>query len=86
MRSSDDPACVDRDGDGTKARWDCDDLDPTRYHLAPEVLCDGLDQNCDGSDQCDADGDGYWDQTDCDPRDPAVTDQCREIPPAEPSD
>jgi len=42
---------------------DCDDTDPAVYPGAPEVLSDGIDQDCDGSDTAgcyeDADNDGY---------------------------
>ena len=53
---------TDADGDGfTPEDGDCDDGDPQTYPGAEE-LCDGLDNDCDGSlpgDEEDADGDGY---------------------------
>lgn len=40
---------------------DCDDGDGSVYPGAPEIVGDGVDQNCDGQEACyrDADGDGY---------------------------
>src|SRR4029434_11099891 len=37
---------------------DCNDTDPTVYAGAPEIPCDGVDQNCDGVDNCDKDDRG----------------------------
>lgn len=67
---------VDADGDGVPADRDCDESNPHIYWTAPEVQCDGIDQNCDGVDTCDRDLDGYVDAIDCDPSDPATTNQC----------
>jgi hypothetical protein len=40
---------------------DCDDVDPSRYPGAAEVVADGVDQSCDGGDRCyfDRDRDGH---------------------------
>ncbi len=60
-------ACADSDQDGFLSGRDCDDASSQVYPGAPE-LCDGIDNDCDGSvdedDQLftfwrDADGDGY---------------------------
>ncbi len=68
---------VDADGDGygsstkkdvcdpssgyTATTGDCDDTRASVYPGATEVLADGIDENCDGTETCyvDADGDGY---------------------------
>ncbi|MCB9797636.1 MAG: hypothetical protein H6741_33520 [Alphaproteobacteria bacterium] len=64
-------ACMrDRDRDGygdasasgaVRAGADCDDADASTYPGASEQPVDGVDQDCDGDDDCylDADGDGY---------------------------
>ncbi len=60
--SSADADCTDAgEDDGTSPTTDCDDGDATVYLGAPEVVADGVDQDCDGSDGCyaDLDLDGY---------------------------
>lgn len=57
---------VDADGDGVTAELDCDDNDPERSPLLPEV-CDGKDNDCDGvlsESEMDHTGDGVLD---CEP-------------------
>jgi hypothetical protein len=81
---------LDNDGDGVGGFWltqeacsmpqgyagdssDCDDTNAAIYPLAPE-LCDGFDNDCDGSlggDEIDDDGDGVTEcSQDCDDADP----------------
>jgi len=68
------PDVVDRDGDGFAAAADPDDDDPRAFPGAPEVPCDGLDQDGDLIDDCppDLDGDGVRANLDCDDGDPGV--------------
>jgi len=42
----------DQDQDGWPIGEDCDDQDASVYPLAEEVCGDGIDQDCDGGDQC----------------------------------
>jgi len=58
---TEDPGCEDLDHDGSGAApcgEDCDDTDPSIHPGAAEVLADGVDQDCDGTETCYADGDG----------------------------
>jgi hypothetical protein len=43
----------DVDGDGHISFYDCDDTDATIHPLSSEVILDGIDQNCDGTDLSD---------------------------------
>ena len=68
---------LDQDEDGyTPNQGDCNDHDPSLSPAAPEVACDGIDQNCDGADLDDIDGDGHACMEaggdDCDDFDPTV--------------
>jgi len=55
---------------------DCDDQDPAIYPGAAETYYDGIDSNCDASDEFDADGDGddssSYGGTDCDDQNAAI--------------
>lgn len=77
-------ACTVPEGAVARA-GDCDDGDATIYPNAEDAFYDGIDSNCDDSNDCDADGDGYdgsddWgfptdacpDATDCDDEDPNI--------------
>lgn len=67
---SDEGLSADNDGDGLSGADDCDDLDPSVFAGAEEI-CDGIDNDCDGSiDEGvrvtyyqDADADGFGDPT-----------------------
>ncbi|MBI5486954.1 MAG: putative metal-binding motif-containing protein, partial [Deltaproteobacteria bacterium] len=67
------PACrTDADGDGIAQAFDCDDANADFSPNAIDVPCDGLDQNCNGYDDCDRDGDGIQAVFDLDDADRAV--------------
>ena len=63
----------DADGDGVlRSESDCDDSEASAYPGAEEVWYDGVDQDCDGSDDYDRDGDGVPYPEDCEDEDPEI--------------
>jgi hypothetical protein len=42
----------DADGDGSPPPYDCDDSEPGIYPGAPEIVADGIDEDCDGGEIC----------------------------------
>jgi len=75
--------CEDNDFDGwTTCENDCNDTDPSINPGATEILCDGIDNDCDPLtlDNPDNDGDGYGYCDDCNDTDPLInpgaTEEC----------
>ena len=68
----------DEDGDGYDSSTDCDDGDATVHPGADETWYDGVNSDCDMSDDDDQDGDGVAVGLDCDDTDASVTD-CPEV-------
>lgn len=77
-----DPRPDDYDADGFSPPRDCNDRDSQAHPEGVEVACNGMDEDCDGSDTCEADddGDGFRADADCDDDDAARSPRAREIP------
>jgi len=74
--------CEDNDFDGwTTCENDCNDTDPSINPGATEILCDGIDNDCDPLtlDSPDNDGDGYGYCVDCNDTDPLINPGATEI-------
>ena len=56
---ADEDAWEDADEDDYPIMWDCDDDDGEVSPGVDEVPYDGIDNDCDGEDECDVDDDGY---------------------------
>ncbi len=76
---------TDSDGDGYDSEAaggdDCDDSDPDIHPGAEDAWYDGVDSDCDGSDDWDQDGDGegsHGHGNDCDDLDPDVNSEATE--------
>ncbi len=68
-------ACTqDADADGYTCATDCNDGNPAIHPGAAEVVCDGVDNDCDPgtADGVDADADGYACAADCNDGNPAI--------------
>ncbi len=76
----------DADADGIVAVCDCDDADPGLSPITPEIVNDGIDQDCDGADAVDfdLDEDGYegsgFGGDDCDDADATVHPAADDLP------
>jgi len=74
---------ADLDNDGVSCDQDCDDTNPIISPLAPEILCSGLDEDCDQGavtpDVDDGDGDGFNCDVDCTDTDPAINPAAVEV-------
>ena len=72
---------VDADGDGFNATADCNDASTAVFPGAPDLVGNGVDEDCDGADDrnLDRDGDGFPVPADCDDDAAAVRPNAREV-------
>jgi hypothetical protein len=72
----------DNDGDGFNQRTDCDDANPGVNPGRPEVLENGIDENCDGADgvNLDRDGDGVQRPADCNDGNAGIRPGANDVP------
>ena len=66
----------DNDGDGFAWWLDCNDDDGAVHPGADDEWYDGVDSDCDGTDDMDADGDGVSAEEDCDDDDASLFEDC----------
>jgi hypothetical protein len=75
-------ADLDLDGDGSPRPGDCNDADPAIHPGVPDILDDGIDQDCSGADAIDfdRDADGQVRPADCNDANPAIHPGAPDIP------
>jgi len=79
-----DETALDIDNDGVLVCFDCDDYDPNRSPLLPEIPYNDVDEDCDEVALMDVDGDTYLPGPDDDPSDDDCDDNDADIHPLAP--